>query len=254
MAEEQSAEEQTWGTPAGQAMIELLWTRGSESTKGPKQRLSVDQIVNAAVELADRDGIDAISMRKVAAALSVGTMSLYTYVPGRDELFELMIDEAFGERELPDGQLDWRKQLEFHAEQAWQMYQRHPWLIWSNLWRMPLGPHVLDVEEDLYRIVRQLDFSAADATRIANLIESHVFAAARGSIVETRQSANTGVSSDDYWESRAGFWGTFFTEERFPNMTALWTEGGFDGDDSANGAYTFGLSVLLDGIEARLRG
>lgn len=245
--------DEQWGTPEGRAMIELLWDRASPSARGPKQRLSLDQIVSAAVELADKDGIDAISMRKVAASLRVGAMSLYTYVPGRDELFELMIDRVYGERRLADPSTHWRTQVDFHAKQAWQMYQRHPWLVWSNLWRMPLGPHVLDVEEDLYRAVLTIGLSPTQTVRVAGLVESFVFGTARGAIVETRQAAKTGVSSDEYWNSRASFWQTHYTPERFPSMTMLWENHAFDEPHDNEAEFPANLAVLLDGIESQLK-
>src|SRR5262245_54493034 len=80
----------TCGTPAGQAMIELRSNHPPPAGRGPKQKLSLEQVVRAGMEVATGEGIGKLSMRRVAQHLGVGTMSLYTYVPGRDELFELM--------------------------------------------------------------------------------------------------------------------------------------------------------------------
>ncbi len=239
------------GTPEGQAMIELLWNPPPPPTRGPKQRLTLDRVVAAGIAVADRHGVAELSMRRVAQELGVGVMSLYTYVPGRDELFELMIDRAWGGRALPDRGLPWRTQIEFHVEQAWQMYTDHPWLIMSNLWRMPLGPHVLDVQEDLYRAVLSAGLDAHTAVRVTTMLEAHVFAATRSEIVDTSQSARTGVTADDYWASRAGFWTTYYSPERFPTMTRLWEAGAFDGDvaEADGESWRFGLRLLLDGVE-----
>ncbi|WP_370588918.1 TetR/AcrR family transcriptional regulator [Pseudonocardia sp. C8] len=236
-----------WGTPEGQAIINLLWDPPPAPRRGPRQRLTLDQVVEAGMAVAARS-VDALSMRKVAQELGVGTMSLYTYVPGRDELFELMIDRAWGERALPDRNLPWRAQAEFHAHEAWRMYREHPWLISSNLWRMPLGPHVLDVQEDLYRVVSLTGLDAATVVRTAGLIESHVFGAARAEITDTSVATRTGVSQDDYYSARAGFWGTHFREDRFPTMARLWHAGGFDAENPV-GDWEFGLGLILDGIE-----
>jgi AcrR family transcriptional regulator len=208
-------------------MIELLWNPPAPSGRGPRQRLTLDEVVTAATELARQGGGAELSMRGVAAQLGVGAMSLYTYVPGRDELFELMIDRAWSGRKLPDRGLGWRAQVEFHAHEAWRMYQDEPWLIHSNLWRMPLGPHVLDAQEDLYRAV--------------------VFGAARAIVTDTGVASRTGLTQDEYWESRAGFWGTYFSSERFPTMTTLWEAGGFD--DAVDTSWEFGLALILDGVE-----
>ena len=236
------------GTPAGQAMIELLWDPPPPSARGPRQRLTLDGVVAAGIAVARLHGAAELSMRKVAQELGVGVMSLYTYVPGRDELFELMIDRAWGGRGLPDRGLPWRAQVEFHAHQAWRMYSDHPWLIRSNLWRMPLGPHVLDVQEDLYRAVLASGLDERTAVRVASLVEAHVFGAARSAITDTGQSSRTGVTADDYWASRAGFWSTYYSAERFPTMTRLWEAGAFDAEPDGEG-WRFGLRLLLDGVE-----
>ncbi len=151
----------TWGTPEGRHMIRLLWDPPTPAGRGPKQKLTLDQVVEAGMAVAAAEGVDKLSMRNVAAQLGVGAMSLYTYVPGRDELFELMIDRAWAARKLPDQSLPWREQVEFHAREAWAMYQSYPWLIRSNLWRMPLGPHVMDVAG------RPLPRSPADGSPLA---------------------------------------------------------------------------------------
>ncbi len=240
------------GTPEGQAMVELLWNPPPPPARGPKQRLTLDRVVAAAVAVADRLGAAELSMRRVAQELGVGVMSLYTYVPGRDELFELMVDRAWGGRALPDRDLPWRAQVEFHAHEAWRMYQEHPWLIWSNLWRMPLGPHVLDVQEDLYRAVLLTGLDERTVAQVAGLVEAQVFGAARSAVTDTSLSARTGVTADDYWASRADFWSTYYSPERYPAMTRIWTAGGFDGEYPGD-PWRLGLRLLLDGVE-RLAG
>ncbi|MGI9083771.1 MAG: TetR/AcrR family transcriptional regulator [Aeromicrobium sp.] len=247
MSEQTTDDPSTWGTPEGRHMIDLLWDPPAPATRGPRQKLTLEQVVDTAMSIAAEEGVDALSMRKVATALGVGAMSLYTYVPGRDELFELMIDRAWAVRRLPDRELPWRAQVEFHAREAWAMFEQYPWLIRSNVWRMPLGPHVLDVQEDLYRALDLTGLPPLDVARVTGLVEAHVFGTARSRITDTSVSANTGVTADEYWESRSSFWGTYYSEERFPTMTALWNAKAFDqpiGDDD------YGLEILLDGVEA----
>ena len=237
----------TWGTPEGRHMIRLLWDPPTPAGRGPKQKLTLDQVVEAGMAVAAAEGVDKLSMRNVAARLGVGAMSLYTYVPGRDELFELMIDRAWSARKLPDQSLPWREQVEFHAREAWTTYQSYPWLIRSNLWRMPLGPHVMDVQEDIYRAVTLTGLPNPEVVRVAGLVESHVFGVARSVITDTSLSSNTGITADEYWDSRSSFWGTYYTPERFPTMTQIWESGAFDqpGGDEVE----FGLARLLDGVE-----
>ncbi len=239
----------TWGTPEGRRVLDLLWDPPPPSSRGPRQKLSLDQVVTTAMRIAAEDGVDGLSMRKVASALGVGAMSLYTYVPGRDELFELMIDRAWSDRAQPERALPWREQVLFHARQAWQMYQRHPWLIHSHLWRMPLGPHVLDAQEDLYRAALLSGLSARDVAKLTGLVEAHVFSTARSAITDTSVSARTGLTADEYWHSRASFWGTYYSGERFPSMTRLWYSGAFDGPQEAEQDMIDALELILDGVE-----
>lgn len=245
-------EEPDWssmGTPEGRHMIRLLWDPPPPATRGPRQKLSLDTVVEAGMRLAERDGADALSMRKVAAELGVGAMSLYTYVPGRDELFELMVDRAWGDREHSDPQAPWRTRVTQVAEAAWAMYQAHPWLVWSSQWRMPIGPNVMDAQEDLYRALDAGRLSPLDVSRAAGLVEGHVFAHARTSIVDTRLAAQTGVSIDSYWDSRSSFWGTYFDPERFSQTVRLWEHGAFDQGLGSVEEMRFGLELILDGLE-----
>jgi AcrR family transcriptional regulator len=237
----------TWGTAEGRAMVQLLWDPPAPPVRGPRQRLTLDQVVQAGMELAGAAGVDGLSMRALASKLGVGAMSLYTYVPGREELFELMIDRAWGDRRTADPSRPWRAQVEFIAGEAWAMYQRHPWLIRSNLWRMPLGPHVLDAQEDLYRAVSASGLPPYDVARVTQLVESHVFGVARSMITDTSVSAQTGVTADEYWDSRSSFWGTYYSADRFPTMTYLWESQAFDQRD--DDPLAFGLERLLDGVE-----
>ena len=106
--------------------------RVAERSVEPDERasLSVERIVRAAIELADDEGAQALTMRGVAGRLGVGVMSLYRYVAGRDELVDLITDAVFGERMLPedDGPQGWRARLELSARAEWALYRAHPWL------------------------------------------------------------------------------------------------------------------------------
>jgi AcrR family transcriptional regulator len=231
-------------------MIDLLWNPPPPPSKGPRQRLTLDRVVEAAMGLAADEGIDRLSMRALAARLGVGAMSLYTYVPGRDELFELMIDRAWAMRTKADASLPWRAQVEHHAREAMEMYDEYPWLVRANLWRMPLGPHVMDAQEDLYRAVEQSGLPPYDVVRVTSLVESFVFGVARSQIADRTVVAQTGISVDEYWESRMSFWGSYYQAERFPAMTRLWEAQAFD--QVPDDPLEFGLARLLDGVAQRV--
>src|SRR5439155_23227897 len=124
--------------------LALLWrTRERASRKG-KPDLSVDLIVRAAIDIADASGLGALSMRRVAERLGVGTMSLYTYVPGKAELLDVMLDAVYGEPDRPDAVPGgWRARLERIARENLALYQRHPWLLQVATSRPVLGPNAI---------------------------------------------------------------------------------------------------------------
>lgn len=239
------------GTPAGQHVIDLFWSPPVLPTRGPRPKTSLAEIVAAAVKLADAEGFDALSMRALAKAVGVGAMTLYTYVPGKAELFELMIDAAYGERPLPDRELPWRARYHEHALAALQMYRRHPWLVESNLWRLPLGPHVLDVSEDLLHIGQAAGLSLKLGMRVASLLEAYTFGIARAEIADRAEASRTGQSQDDYWSSRAGFWGTYFDPDRYPTMLATWESGAYDEEADGAASLAFAIDLIVDSV-ARL--
>jgi AcrR family transcriptional regulator len=204
-------------------------------------------VVTAGVAIADADGLDALSIRKLASQLGIGTMSLYTYVPGRSELIELMIDRVYADHPLPDPRLGWRARIEEWMRATWRTYSDHPWLLDYNMARLPIGPHVLDVDEALYAAVLAAGFTAAENVAISNLVRWQLLGAARATIGDTAEERHTGVSAEAYWESRSSFWITYFDPARFPTMAAVWESGGFD--DPAGWDFDRMITRLLDGIE-----
>src|SRR6476661_5122429 len=90
--------------------LKLLWGTKERAPRGPKPTLTVPQIVESAIAIADAEGIDNVSMRRVAERLGVGAMSLYRYVPSKAELLDLMVDAVYGERPAPaDADGGWRE-------------------------------------------------------------------------------------------------------------------------------------------------
>jgi AcrR family transcriptional regulator len=236
------------GTPEGRRVVELLWAPPQQPpVRGPKPRISLPDVVAAGVAIADAEGLAALSMRKVAGRLGVGPMSLYTYIPGRSELVELMIDHVYGEHVLPDPELPWQQRVEGWARETWRIYAAHPWLLDYNMARLPIGPHVLDVSEALYAALFAAGFVAAENVAMSNLIQWQLLGAARSMISDADEARHTGVSAEAYWDSRASFWDSYFDWSRYPTMAAIWEAGGFD--DPAGWDFERMLSRLLTGIE-----
>ncbi|WP_306319343.1 MULTISPECIES: TetR/AcrR family transcriptional regulator [unclassified Streptomyces] len=107
---------------------EVIWARPERAGRGPRPAHSRADIAATAVRVADAEGIDAVSMRKIAGELGMGTMSLYNYVPRKEDLYELMVDAVSAEYEFPEPSGDWRADLLGLARQGRAVMHRHPWL------------------------------------------------------------------------------------------------------------------------------
>lgn len=151
-------------------LMELLWRPEAVSgSRGPQPKVSRMQIVDAGVAVADAGGLADLSMRKVAATLQLGVMSLYNQVAGRSELIELMVDRVFGELAARDPAESPRDQIRFCAQQIWQLYVRHPWVLDEHRPQLP-GPGVIGAYEDLYAALAAIGFAGQRLVSIATMV------------------------------------------------------------------------------------
>src|SRR5690606_3641613 len=127
-------------------------------------------------------------------ALGSGTMSLYTYVASKGELVELMIDRAYGEMTEPDTGLGWRERVRQLVRDEWELFHRHPWILQTNLWRLSLGPNLMDHAERMFAALEQLGLKGANLAHGAHFVGSFVQGAARSSTLERQASESTGVT------------------------------------------------------------
>lgn len=122
---------------------EVIWARPERTGRGPKPAYSRRDIADAAVRIADAEGIDAVSMRRVAAELGCGTMSLYNYVPRKEDLYELMVDAVSAEYELGEPSGDWRADMTGLARETRAIMYRHPWVTRVMTTAYGFSPHAL---------------------------------------------------------------------------------------------------------------
>ncbi|KFU79963.1 regulatory protein, tetR family [Amycolatopsis lurida] len=239
--------------------LELLWRDRGEArqpTRGRKPKLTLDQVIATAVALADGAGEATVSMSQIAKKLSAGTMTLYTYVPGKTELLDLMVDSVLAERNLPgpgDPRPDgWREQVRLYAERTLAVFRAHPWLRSTSMVRPVLGPGLMAGQEYLIAAVSDIGLEPRKAAAAANSIEIYVQANATLFAETAQVEQETGQSTDAWWGQRSVFWEKYFDVERHPAMTRIWESGGYDADtcEAADETFAFGLERLLDGIEA----
>jgi AcrR family transcriptional regulator len=153
--------------------LELLWREfgPQQSRPGPKPKLTVDRIVEAAIAVADREG-SCFGMRSVSAELGVGAMTIYRYVPGKKELLDLMVDRLskVGD-DAPDlAAAGWRAGLEMVAESTWEIYDQHPWLLEINQRRPVLGPDSLEGYDLILSAFEGHDLPDREVNLIVNAI------------------------------------------------------------------------------------
>lgn len=264
--------------------LDLLWGDGPRPRRGPKPGLSVEAVVAAAIAVADAEGIGALSMRRVADHLgrqasergsrkTVGAMSLYTYVPAKAELLDLMLDTVFAEQVSairaattagpPDDPLaeltvDWRAGLEARARADWALYHRHPWMLQLAHARSVLGPNEMAAYDASLRLVDGLGLSGREMVAVVDLVAVYVGGAARGAIEAAAAPAATGMTDTEWWVAREQILIEKMSDAtRFPTVVRVSEQGGFDVAPDAvdyNLAFAvddfeFGLQRVLDGIE-----
>lgn len=239
------------GDPA--KVMALLWRDGSAPARGrgPKPGLTVERIVAAAIEIADADGLAALSMRRVAERLGVGTMSLYTYVPGKAELIDVMFDSVCGEL-APLWAETWRERLELIARANLEMYRRHPWMlaVMANS-RPPLGPNsIANYDRDL-RAVEGIGLSDLEMDSVVTMVYVYVQGAAHTVIEAAGTERDTGMSDQEWWNTYAPLLEKVFDPEKFPTAARVGAKAGetYQSAYDPEHGFRFGLSRLLDGIE-----
>ncbi|MFG1906742.1 TetR/AcrR family transcriptional regulator [Kribbella sp. NPDC048928] len=231
--------------------LALLW--GSH-TKPGRSGLTVRAIVDAAIALADSSGLEALSMRTVAERLKVGTMSLYTHVPGKGELTDLMFDQAYGDlyasSEPADQPGGWRGALEFIARRNWDVLTAHPWIHEVPTMRTALGPNITRKYEIELRPLDGLGLTDVEMDSALSLVLTHVQGTARAGAEQLRTQRESGLSDEEWWRQISPTLTTVMTGSYFPLAGRVGTAVGEQFQSALDPAHAlnFGLARILDGI------
>ncbi|RIQ15756.1 TetR/AcrR family transcriptional regulator [Jiangella rhizosphaerae] len=231
--------------------LELLWGMRERPTRGPKPGLTLERIVEAAVEVADADGLDALSMRRVAAQLGVGTMSLYRYVPGKSELLDLMLDHIAGpvdddvEDDAAADAVGWRAALDEMARGIWQMCLDHPWYPLVDQVRPLLGPNNMAGMDRLLRRLKPTGLSDQQLVLMVSVVDGFVTAVARAHVNAQNAEQRTGITEEEFWAAQEPVLIKAMGTGRFPTLARL-HENTFT--FSYEDVFEFGLKVVLDGL------
>ena len=205
--------------------------------------LTRDRILDAAIELADREGIAAVTMRRLGQHLGVEAMSLYKHIADKDAVLTGIADRVAQEFSLPTSDADWRTAIRDSSVAAHAVLLRHPWagpLLEST---MEPGPARLAYLDAVVGVLRGAGFSLPDVAHAFGALDSHLYGF-------TMQVASWPFDAADYAEVAAAAAETLDVE-RYPNLAAMATMVATAGQ-SVPLDYTFGLDLLLDGLERRL--
>ncbi len=237
------------GDPA--RSIALLWRTKERPTRGGRSALSVDRIVQTGIELADAEGLPALSMRRIAERLGSGTMSLYTHVPGKAELIDVMLDTVLAETARPeDVDGGWRSRLELVARENWALYHRHPWMLQVVTSRPPLGPNTIAKYDYELEALEGIGLTDIEMDSVLSLILGHVEGAARRSVEAMQVVRRTGVTDEQWWYANAPLLEKMIDVSRYPTAARVGSATGeaFGAASNPAHAFVFGLQRILDGI------
>ena len=233
--------------------VELEAEGRTRSLRGPQPAYSRDQIAAAAVKIADAEGLQAVSMRRIAGELGSGATSLYRYIAKKDELLDLMSEAVLEVERLPKASGNWRADLRKIAYHMRAMSLRHPWTIGISTSRSALGPNTLRCLELTLSVIDNLGLDIDEMLVISNTLFTFVRGYAAGEVAEVEASRRSGLNREQWMRSRAEHTQAILRTGKYPMFARVVKDARapHDPDASAHG-FAAGLEHLLNGIEARV--
>jgi len=216
------------------------------STTESRAPLSVERVLQAAVALADRDGIESLSMRKLADELGVAAMSLYYYVPNKERLIDGMIDVVFSDIELPSTGIDWKDALRRRARSTREALNRHRWAVGLMEGRGKDGEANARLHDAVLGCLREAGFSIEQTVQAYSVQDAYIYGFALQESVLPFESADESavVAEEQGWDEAA-------LAAQYPYLAEVVAghvaKVGYDFDE----AFDYGLDLILDALERR---
>ncbi|MGY5013036.1 TetR/AcrR family transcriptional regulator [Streptomyces sp. 900105755] len=225
---------------------EVIWARPERAGRGPKPAFTRADVAAVAVRIADAEGLDAVSMRHVAAGVGCGTMSLYNYVPRKEDLYELMVDAISSEHELWEPTGDWRADMMRVAEQTRELMHRHPWLprLMSPVYGF--SPHALRYLEHCLACLDPLDVSYGTKFELIAMVNGVVTTYVRNEIDTAERVRNLPWSEERENAVRIAYLGGQIASGAYPRMAAAFAEDA--GPIDLEGVFRRSVERVLDGF------
>ncbi|MFF0579580.1 TetR/AcrR family transcriptional regulator C-terminal domain-containing protein [Streptosporangium saharense] len=230
--------------------LSSVWTREKRPSKSPT--LSRAQIVRAAMEILDAEGMDALSMRRLGTKLGAGATSIYWHVANKDDLLELVLDEVFGEVPAFDPEeVGWRDAASAFAYGLRQALFAHPWSA-VLIGTMPsIGPNAMRLSDSLMRTFTRAGFTGLGLDQASSTLMAYVLGTTMPEIAWRTATRRSGLNDQELVKVILDI--VSQAADDYPGLAARYAEHA-DLDQEATRALTFdfGLTCFLDGIEARL--
>jgi AcrR family transcriptional regulator len=218
--------------------------------------LSRGEIVDAAIGVADAEGADAVSMRRIAQVLKAGTMSLYWHVANKEHLLDLMLDAVTAEVGVPQSSGDWRADLQALARNNRAMLLRHRWVMDFLGGRPPLGPNMLLNLEGSLAMLDGIGLDPGAVFRILETVQTYVMGAVLREMREQRvhrDQEQSGISEEEWEPARAAWRDRLDADGRFTHFVRFLDEDiDPDAEETRDERFEFGLDCVLDGIAVRI--
>ncbi|MET9961190.1 TetR/AcrR family transcriptional regulator [Streptomyces sp. NPDC006326] len=202
------------------AQPEVIWARPQRAARGPRPAHSRESIAAEAVRIADAEGIEAVSMRRVAAGIGAGTMSLYNYVPRKEDLYELMVDAVSGEYALHPPTGDWRADLLALALQTRALMHRHPWLPRLLSPVHGFSPNALRYLEHCLDCLAPLDVPDGEKLELVAAVNGTVATYVASELAMAERARSLPWSEAAEQDVRAAYLGSCLATGRYPRLAA----------------------------------
>ena len=212
--------------------------------------ISADRVIAVAIDIADAEGLSAVSMRRTAIELAVPTMALYRHIRGKNSLLQLMVDTILGQVQLPENPPPgWRSQLELVARLQWAGYRLHPWLArLVSMTRPAVLPNGMLHTEWALSAVDGLGITPNTVLHMAVNLFAYVRGSATNLELEVESEQETGLTDEQWLESRGADFARVVASGRYPQLARVIAAPGVDLD--VDTLFDFGLERLLDGYAA----
>ncbi|MFF7726367.1 TetR/AcrR family transcriptional regulator [Streptomyces sp. NPDC008001] len=241
-----------------QQPIPSVWTR-PQRRKREQPALSREQIVTAALELLDAEGLDALSMRKLGTRLNAGATSLYTHVANKDEIVELVVDEVYGEIDVPGAgggeasAADWREAATRCALSLRATVLKHPWMgtVLGGMGVTQLGPNVMRLSEGLLAMFGAAGLPADEADLAVSTLSAYVIGMTVSEAAWLTTLARSGRSEQEWVES---LWpAAEEAAQEHPRLREQYAAlRGKDPREERDAQFRYGLERVLDGLAGRI--